>query len=649
MTPATSAEWIALHVRALLDRRLTWLAQHPGADDPEAEAAWIAEQAPGDADEAARRLTGKRGKHWQRLIALFGIGEAEQALLQCAIAVAVEPALAPMLVAAQGGEGAPLPTEPLVKRLFVLDATPIWRPSGALAMWALVRPVRLAPGQPLAFETDPRVVDWMFGVVSADRELALALKALPVEPVPEEWPVGATVKRVRRALEGEGQVRLVVEGRPGSGRRQFGAAVAGALEAQALLVDPAPLAPDDWAENFMRLQRFASYAGAALVWRRGAPAWPDKLQLAPVQIVCVDEGEAAPARDGAADIVVRLPEPGQQSKAKAWKRLAPKLPKAAGAIAAIPGISLGDLGQVARAAPANVDEATAHFRAIARSRLHGVGRAIDPEFTWDDLVLPQEVEDRLRRIAFEAKNRSALLGGADARRVFAGASGLAALFSGAPGVGKSMAAQVVARDLGVNLLVVDLAVVTSKYIGETAKNLTLAFEQARAAGAVLLFDEADALFARRVDVKDSNDRYANADSGHLLQLLEAHDGIAILATNRRASIDPAFVRRLRHAIEFPRPLAAERARIWTLALAALGSGLATRAETVEQLAQRHDLSPAQIKGAALSASYAALAAGRALTLADLEAGATAELVKEGRSAGSAAVAPIRPGRAVIRG
>lgn len=645
----TAAEVIALRVAALLERRLAWLEAQVGADTPENESAWQKKRRSSAEVSATKALAGPIGKPWNRLVALFGLDEAEQQLLQLSLAVAIEPALGPLLQRAQGMGAPALPTEALAKRLAGLPPTPIWRPSGALAMWALVRPIHIAPGEPLRFEADQRIVDWMFAMVSSDRELALALRTIEPGLIPDEWPVRETMTRVRRALDAGGKVRLVVEGRPGSGRRRFGAEVARLLDRQPLLVDPAPLAPDGWAENFMRLQRFATFAGAGLVWRPGAPAWPDKIALAPVQILCVDSGEAAPARDGASDLTVQLPEPSPASKAAAWRELAPQLPEADAKIAAIPGLTLADLEQVARSVPGSIDEATSQFRALARSRLQGVGRAIDPQFDWDDLVVPEGIEDKLRRVAFEARNRATLLASKDSARIFAGSAGLSALFSGPPGVGKTMAAQVIARDLGVNLLVVDLAVITSKYIGETAKNLSAAFEQAHASGAVLLFDEADAMFAKRIDNKDAIDRHANADTGHLLQLLEAHEGVAILATNRRAAIDPAFIRRLRHGVEFPRPNAAERAKIWKLSLTALDSDLAKDAEALARLADRHDLTPAQIKGAVLSATYTALEAERAVTPDDLDAGAVAERIKEGRAPTPLAVAPIRPGRNLIRG
>ncbi len=635
----SAAELIVLRARARLERRIAWLAAADGEDLPERERVWAQSHSAGD-DTVAQRLAGAEGQAWSRLIELFRLSPGEAELLQLAVAVAVEPALGPLVARAQQAEGRLLPTEPLVKRLADLGARPVWRPTGPLALWGLVRPVRFAPGEPLCFEADPRIADWMFGAVSLDQQLVLAIDTPDAGPLPPEWPVKEAAARLERALKAGGKARLVVEARAGAGRRRFGAAVAQELRRKTLIVDPAAMAPADWAENFMRAQRFALYTDTALVWREGAPAWPNKIPLAPIQVVCVNEGAAPPAHDGVTDLVLALPEPGVASKAAIWRALAPHLAKADSRIATMPGLSLGDLEEASRAAPQSAEEAGAHLRALARSRMQGAGRVVDPQFVWDDLMVPADLEKQLRRIAFEARARPTLMQDAESARLFAGAAGLSALFAGPSGVGKSMAAQVIARELGVNLLIVDLATTTSKYVGETAKNLTATFARAHATGAALIFEEADALFAKRTDVKDSNDRHANADTGHLLQLMEAHDGIVILSTNRRANIDPAFIRRLRHVVEFARPGLAERRKLWERMLHVLAAG--TRAlQGLDILASRYELTPAQIKGAVLSARYTALAEARDVELSDLEDGAARELAKEGRSAAPRTEPPNR--------
>jgi ATP-dependent 26S proteasome regulatory subunit len=274
------------------------------------------------------------------------------------------------------------------------------------------------------------------------------------------------------------------------------------------------------------------------------------------------------------------------------------------------------------------------MRARIRGRLEELGRLVDTPFEWDDLVLPDPVADALRDIAFEAAHREGAIASDGARRLY-GRPGLAAMFSGPPGTGKTMAAQVVARVLGRDLLVVDTATTQSKFIGDTAKNLKRIFNGVRGCPVVVLFDEADAFFAKRTEVRDSNDRYANADTNYLLQLVEDFDGVVILATNQRTNIDYAFVRRLRHVIEFPRPDAQHRIALWHRYLGTVAGADAVHGlgALVASVAADVELSPAQIKGASLSARLAAMRSGGPLDAAAFIKGIERELAKEGRSLG----------------
>lgn len=592
-------------------------------------------------DVLEHRLDGPEGRAWGRMVELFGLSEAEADMLALALAVAAEPALGPLVAQAQESEGRLLPTEPLIKLMHGHPARPIWKPTSPLSMWRLVTPVRMAPGESEGFQADRQLVDWMFGNLSLDAELVLALDACPAGPVPTEWPVGETAERLDHALRAGAELRLIVQGRAGAGRRSFATAVARELGREALVAEPQVIPQPDWAEAFMLAQRFALFADAALIWREGSPAWPAKIPMAPLQFLCTAPGAAPPPRDGASDLTVALPDPGVDSKAAVFAALAPSLAGDAPKLAATPGLLLGDLQEVGRTAPRSLDEASNDLRFRARARMQGAGHVVDPVFSWDDMVATDILLTQLKRIAFEARTRPQLMERAETARLYDRAAGLSALFSGPPGVGKSMAAHVVARDLGSNLLVVDLASTTSKFIGETAKNLSEAFAQAKASGAALIFEEADAFFAKRTDVRDSNDRYANTDTNHLLQLLEAHDGLVILSTNRRANIDPAFIRRLRHVVEFPKPGPAERRDLWQRMLAGLGTDPAPLSEAIDKLAATHDLSPAQIKGAALSALYSALHEDRTIEAGDLTAATKQELTKEGRTAPASTAKPRR--------
>jgi hypothetical protein len=201
-------------------------------------------------------------------------------------------------------------------------------------------------------------------------------------------------------------------------------------------------------------------------------------------------------------------------------------------------------------------------RAHARAALRDLAARVEPAAGWADLVLAEAQLEPLRQIAAHVRHRDLV----DDQWGFAAKHprglGLTALFAGASGTGKTMAAEVIAADLGLDLYQIDLATVVSKYIGETEKNLREIFTAAAGTDAILLFDEADALFGKRSEVRDSHDRYANLEVSYLLQQMEAYRGAAILTTNMQHAIDPAFLRRLRFIIQFPFPDAAARARIW---------------------------------------------------------------------------------------
>jgi ATPase family associated with various cellular activities (AAA) len=201
-------------------------------------------------------------------------------------------------------------------------------------------------------------------------------------------------------------------------------------------------------------------------------------------------------------------------------------------------------------------------RRQARSRLDDLAQRIEPVAGWDDLVLPVPQLQTLREIAVHVRRRMTVYESWGFASKGMRGLGISALFSGVSGTGKTMAAEVLAKELRLDLYRIDLSAVVSKYIGETEKNLRRVFDAAEEGGAVLLFDEADALFGKRTEVKDSHDRYANIEVSYLLQRMEAYRGLAILTTNLKSSLDTAFLRRIRFIITFPFPDLEQRAEIW---------------------------------------------------------------------------------------
>ena len=197
-----------------------------------------------------------------------------------------------------------------------------------------------------------------------------------------------------------------------------------------------------------------------------------------------------------------------------------------------------------------------------RAGMEQLARRIDVKADWNQLVLPQEQNALLHQITDQVEQRNRVYESSGLHEKTKEGVGISALFTGESGTGKTMAAEVIANALNIDLYSIDLSAVVSKYIGETEKNLHSIFDAADDSGAILLFDEADALFGKRSEVKDSHDRYANIETSYLLQRMESYRGLAILATNTKDSLDKSFMRRLRFIVDFPIPGGKQRKKIW---------------------------------------------------------------------------------------
>jgi SpoVK/Ycf46/Vps4 family AAA+-type ATPase len=262
-------------------------------------------------------------------------------------------------------------------------------------------------------------------------------------------------------------------------------------------------------------------------------------------------------------------------------------------------------------------------RKQSRPRLEGLAQRIEPSARWDDLVLPEKQKQILTQIAIHVKQRAKVYETWGFAAKGARGLGISALFSGASGTGKTMAAEVLANQLWLDLYRIDLSQVISKYIGETEKNLRRVFDAADDGAAILLFDEADALFGKRSDVKDSHDRYANIEISYLLQRMEAYRGLAILTTNRKEALDGAFLRRIRFAVEFPFPEAAQRAEIW---LRIFPRQTPTEGLRIERLA-RLSAPGGNIHNIAMGAAFLAADAGEPVRMSHLLSAARSEFTK----------------------
>jgi ATPase family protein associated with various cellular activities (AAA)/winged helix domain-containing protein len=262
-------------------------------------------------------------------------------------------------------------------------------------------------------------------------------------------------------------------------------------------------------------------------------------------------------------------------------------------------------------------------RSLARPKLEDLAQRIVPCATWDDLILPELQKQTLRQLAAQVRHRLQVYEtwgfAANGRRGL----GVSALFTGVSGTGKTMASEVLARELRLDLYRIDLSSVVSKYIGETEKNLKRVFDAAEEGGVLLLFDEADALFGKRSEVRDSHDRYANIEVGYLLQRMEAYQGLAILTTNLRSLLDPAFQRRLRFTVNFPFPDAPQREAIWKNVFPA---ATPTRGLDHKKLAQLN-VTGGNMRNIALNAAFLAAEAGTPVEMANVLEAAKLEAQK----------------------
>ncbi|HWE56861.1 MAG TPA: ATP-binding protein [Acidimicrobiales bacterium] len=273
-----------------------------------------------------------------------------------------------------------------------------------------------------------------------------------------------------------------------------------------------------------------------------------------------------------------------------------------------------------------------HLRFGARAQngagLERLSRRIQPHVGWDDLVLAPTTAASLHELAARARRRTRVLDEWGMRPGGGRGRGITVLFAGDSGTGKTMSAEVVAGDLGLDLYTVNLATVVDKYVGETEKNLERIFTEADGVNAVLLFDEADAIFGKRSEVKDANDRYANIEVAYLLQRMETFDGIAILATNLRANVDDAFARRLDLIIDFPTPDVELRRALWDRCL----SVGVPRSDDIDLdfCAKAFELSGGNIRSIAITAAYTAAESGHPVSMLDLVRATQQEYRKLGR-------------------
>lgn len=670
--PASEADLLLARFRLRARRRSLWL-QHLWSDDgepggastvthaelaailadrdsPDAEAAWFADtpeiaalnQQLAQVESALADFPAGR---LPRLARIFGLSAVDLDLFQACVAVALDPTLARLCAYLHDHAARTGMTEELAARLYGHGRCGVWPAESPLFRWELVVPRETSPAEPALLACDPQMRDWLLGKPVLSEHLTGTARLCPPRAPLPGWPVDETAAWLTRTLEGppSGRVRLHVTGARGAGRRTFAAAVADKLGLPLLVIDADHADDAHWRRLFVHAQRQAYLDGCALGWTGEALArrpWPHSVPDFPLQFVIAESGREAPPVAHLVERRLELPAPSVPERAQLWREHLPaarEWPAAElDALAERHRVQPGDIARAARFRPLRAADAARLARESARARLGPLAQLLDTPFRWDDLVVPPAVRDSLASLAFEAEHRVRFWEKNEARRLFPQGRGLLALFSGPPGTGKTMAAQVIAAHLGQDLFRVNVAQLVSKWVGETAKHFDFLLTQAAEMDAIIFFDEADAPFAKRSsEVRDAQDKFANTDSAFLLQAIESFPGVALLATNLKGNIDPAFFRRLRHLVEFSKPDAAAQRTLWEKLVAELAGPERARAlaPAFGALATGLEATGAQIKYAVVAALFAAQQANQPLAAAHLLLGLERELAKEGRSIG----------------
>jgi len=488
-------------------------------------------------------------------------------------------------------------------------------------------------------------------------DLGLGLTARGSDRGLEELVIGGTVVTDALAALARSSVpaRIAVRGRPGSGRRTLLSAIAAEAHRALGIVDISLLPRRDGAlaGAIAASIRAAQLAGLlpcvlglediAFGERDVREAVAEVLRAHPGPLAVILPTEAAAPLD-AGHVAIDLPVLAEHERLAVWKRALADAGVAVSnldALAARYRIGPGIIHRALAALDRNVlaDDATpaleGYLRQLRDARLGAHARRVERLASWDRLVLPSDVTDSLRELVGRVRHRKTVFETWGMEEAMSTSRGLTALFSGPPGTGKTLVAGVIARELGLDLYQVDLSKLMSKWLGETERNLAAIFDAAEDGQVILLFDEADSLFAKRTEVKSSNDRYANLEVNYLLQRLDAFEGIAILTTNAIKSIDPAFKRRLSFRLSFPFPDEDTREQLWR---AHLPPALPIEGElALDRLAHKYQLSGGYIRNACLRAAFLAAADETALTQNHLERAVTLEFAELGKLSNSGAI------------
>jgi AAA+ superfamily predicted ATPase len=584
----------------------------------------------------------------------LGLTTFERDILLLCAAMELDTRVAGLCAQAQDNPNRAYPTFALALSLFDDPSWDALSPDRPLRYWRLLE-INQPGAQPLttsALRADERIVNYFKGLNTLDDRLASLIH--PIDPAltqSDDLPpsqqeiVEQILLRWRHAPENSLLPIVQLLGPDTISKQLIASHVADEFGRQLYLLS---------GESLPTLQ--AELESLARLWQRESILLPLALYLdaqeidggttehnAPVQrflwrldgLIFLSVREIW-SRLSRANFSVEVDKPTTAEQQSAWANLLKdRPPEIARQLAAQFNLNLTSIQQIAQEAENDFEVSDPVFAKrlwtasanSARPRMDALAQRLEPKATWDDLVLPVEQTNLLHRIVEQVRQRHTVYEDWGFAAKMNRGLGISTLFAGESGTGKTMAAEVIANELRLNLYRIDLSAVVSKYIGETEKNLRRLFDAAEDGGAILLFDEADALFGKRSEVKDSHDRYANIETNYLLQRMEDYRGLAILATNMKSALDQAFLRRLRFIVDFWFPGVAERVLIWKKVF----PEEVPKEELDYERLGRFNITGGNIHSIALNAAFMAAQKESKVTMQDVLAATRTELHKLGKS------------------
>ena len=559
-----------------------------------------------------------------RLCALFGLNAFERNTLLLCAGVEMDSNLASLCAEAHGHPQRQYATFGLAMAIFADAQWSALLPTRPLRRLRLVEVATAGQGLTSApLRIDERILHYLAGLNVLDSRLEVLLQGRrPPECLAADHEiVAAQVSRVLQSLPPDRPI-LHLCGDDPSGQEDIATIAASRTGRRVYVVRAAELpgiGPE--LEQFAVLWRREEslVSGALLIQSTPEGYGPAARHLVERMAGVVFVASSEPLRFNRTFLRFDANKPPPTEQKRLWQ-------KALGARAATLNGALDDLSQQFRlsarliastgsVAASGKTELAAHdlwntCRSLARPKLDDLAQRIEPAARWDDLVLPDAQQQILRQLTAQVRHRMTVYENWGFSTKGQRGLGVSALFAGESGTGKTLAAEVIANELGLDLYRIDLSSVVSKYIGETEKNLKRVFDTAEEGGVLLLFDEADALFGKRSEVRDSHDRYANIEVGYLLQRMETYAGLAILTTNLKSSLDKSFQRRLRFTVNFPFPDAKQREAIWSRAFP---SNTPTTKLDSRKLAQLN-VTGGNIRNIALNAAFLAASSTRSVDM-----------------------------------